>query len=504
MDAECWDTKDDRESRQEALIKVFSETECLKPLIEAVREIDSKVTPETLEKLKSDFRATDELINRLEKALESQDLKNTAIQRLIDIATSYLEDNATINKQEKGQLIEKLDEIYNQKSFDEFSYGNITLEIDGLSIKELFLDNNGEWKKDVSENLKSLDLKEEHTLFKQVFERYKKCALKMCKDEEKRSILSKAFSKKAEIPETFISDSKYVYVDICESLQHQGCNSFDELDEEAIISHIAEHHKEELIGLMSLYPEEWPFRDHESYDDVCGRSIAIDTDDLVIVNQKMCVAFGTYGKRGDEQDAINWRNHLKVRAALHVSWPEYLLILEMLLVKKHTIKYAYERLLESACSEKAIRNPASTIEANAVLHLEIIQMIANLDAVKYLKFESHKIMYDRTIKRLGVEEDRAGLDGMMDRIGNSLSIKRDTQSIKQGNKMNAILFIISIVSLFQIILSENKFPWLENLVGEKKAEFIANSVIVLAIITFFICVGFVIFSIHRFIKKMIK
>ena len=50
---------------------------------------------------------------------------------------------------------------------------------------------------------------------------------------------------------------------------------------------------------MSLYPSEWLYRTDESSDDICGMNIALDTDDLVLTNQKVCVVFDAYGVKGD-------------------------------------------------------------------------------------------------------------------------------------------------------------------------------------------------------------
>lgn len=84
---------------------------------------------------------------------------------------------------------------------------------------------------------------------------------------------------------------------------------------------------------MSLYPEEWPYRMDSSYEDICGKNIAIDTDDLVLANENMSLVIGTYGNRGKEAPT-DWKKHLARRDRYHVSWPEYLVLVEILLAKK--------------------------------------------------------------------------------------------------------------------------------------------------------------------------
>ena len=58
----------------------------------------------------------------------------------------------------------------------------------------------------------------------------------------------------------------------------------------------------------SLYPEEWPYRMDSSFEDICGKNIAIDTDDLVLANENMSLVIGTYGNRGKEAPT-DWKKH---------------------------------------------------------------------------------------------------------------------------------------------------------------------------------------------------
>jgi hypothetical protein len=196
--------------------------------------------------------------------------------------------------------------------------------------------------------------------------------------------------------------------------------------------------------------------------------------------------------RGGKEAPTDWERHLKERSDYHVSWPEYLLILEMVLAKKHTIAYANDILLESVLSEKMFENPIKAIEANARLGLEIIKLISKLDVIKYSKFVSHKIMFDGTKKRLGIDEGRARLEEMITMIDNSLNNINDTQSLKQSRLLNIILAGITIASLFQIIFMEVKVPFLETFKVESRQ--IGISLIGLTI--FIIFTGLIILLIH--------
>jgi hypothetical protein len=442
-----------------------------------------------------------------------------AIDELAEVSiafiTSMAPDKSSIDDEMRA-LIYRIEDANTQ------TYGNISPETGGLSITELYLNSDADWNNNVSENTSTLNKDEEHTLFKQVFERYKSHVIKKCRPiNEKRRFLEKK-AKNISFDYNLVSDSTYVYVDIWESIDHDNSDEFKEHKRnkaaEEVISHIMNHHRKELIGLMSLYPGEWMYRTDESFDDVCGENIAIDVDDLVLANQKICVTLGTYGIRGGDEDSedeeyeerdktkapTDWEKHLlKIRQPLHASWPEHLLILEMLLTKKHTIKYASESLLGSAFSEKATKEPTSAIEENAKLHIDILHTIANLDAVKYVRFVSHKIMHERTSNRLGIDQDRADLEVMMERVDDSLNVIRDTQAIKQDKIMNAILFLISIAALGEVILSDNEFPRLADVVGEESSTPVGNAIIDLSSLLFIGGICIVGYFAVRFISRLI-
>lgn len=330
---------------------------------------------------------------------------------------------------------------------EEGSPSNINLNFKGICVSNIPINANG----DPIENTdKNSFIENTQDAFKQVSERYKTFILKLTKTSKRKDRTS------------IIQDMNYVYVDIWESVKHHD-SLFSELKEEHIISHIMEEHKREMVGLMTLYPAEWPYRTEESYEDVCGGNVAIDTDDLILVNQNICVVFGTYGLRGGKDSPTDWEEHLKERSHYHVSWPEYLLILEMVLAKKYTLAFANEVLLNSVLSDESFKNTQKAIEENATLNLNITKLLMSLDAVKYSKFMSHKIMFDRTRKRLNIDEDNDRLIAMMDKIDNSLNNIRDVRSLKQGTLLNIVLAGISVASLFQIIFMDLEIPFLNSL-----------------------------------------
>ena len=233
----------------------------------------------------------------------------------------------------------------------------------------------------------------------------------------------------------------------------------DRMSEAEIVDHIRECHKEELIGMMTLYPEEWPYRDREAYDEVCGGNIAIDTDDLVLVNSNVCVVIGTYGRRG-AGSPVDWEQHLEERADYHVSWPEYLCILEMVLAKKYIIDYASDQLVDATLNTGHMSS-SELIARNAELSMRLSRMVLQLNVVKYSKFMSHKVMFDRTTRRLDIENDQKRLIKLMEMVDNSLHNISDYKSVRSDFVLNFILAIISVVSTFEILFQDVNLPFVE-------------------------------------------
>ena len=265
------------------------------------------------------------------------------------------------------------------------------------------------------------------------------------------------------------NDLHYAMVDIWENVQHlmeDGTDLFENdktkpgyMKEAEIVNHIREEHKGELIGLLSLYPEEWPYRDPEAYDEVCGENIAIDTDDLVLAGSSLCMVLGTYGRRGFGEEGVNWVEHLKERARYHVSWPEYLMILQMVLAKKYVIGLASTTVVLSTL-EAEKKSSQDLIGENASLSMRLTRMVTQLDVVQYSKFPSHKVMFDRTTKRLGLEEDYERLSALMESVDNSLHNLSDYKSMKSEFFLNIILAIISVASTFELFFQEDEMPFL--------------------------------------------
>lgn len=303
--------------------------------------------------------------------------------------------------------------------------------------------------------------------FDEIALRYKTFIYKSCtqfrKDVSRKDRQGFRFSGTVE------NDLHYAMVDIWENVELRVEKSEDAPDKffgwrtteesEKIVACIRDEHKPELMGLLTLYPKEWPYRDPRDYDDVCGGDIAIDTDDLVICGSSVCLVLGTYGLRGDSSRGVDWIEHLRERAMYHVSWPEYLVILQIVLARKYILASAADRLVETSM-DMTRKAPRRLIRENAELSLRLSRMILQLDIVKMYKFPAHKIMFDRTAQRLELEKDVEKLRFSMDTMDSSLHNISDSKSAHSEFLVNIILGFISIASAFQLLFQEAKMPFL--------------------------------------------
>lgn len=335
-------------------------------------------------------------------------------------------------------------EHWSSNPANENTASNINLKNSTVTIRNLYVDEKGEWlTQPVTLSGEGTEANEDENVFSRACARYRKAILK------------------AE-PVQLYKYQDFAYVDIWEDVDNFDGSLQKMEKEEDMIAYIAQECRKELVGLMTLYPKEWPYRTEESFAEVCGKNIAIDTDDLILLNSNMCVAFGTYGRRAGGSPT-DWAGHLALRETYYVSWPEYMLILEMVLAKKYTVAAARDFLIRSARIGKNTCSARESIENNAKVELVITQLLLRLDAVNYSKFMSHKVMFDRTIKRLEIEKDEANLKEVMDKVSGALSNLSKMRSLRQAEMLNIVLGGISIASLFQVIFSEINIPFLEHL-----------------------------------------
>lgn len=295
-------------------------------------------------------------------------------------------------------------------------------------------------------------------------------------------------------------DYHYTYVDIWEDIDQNSNPKFENFTEAKIIEHIDNDHKPELIGLMSLYPFEWPYRTASEFSNICGNNIAIDTDDLVLTNENMTLVVGTYGSRGEESPT-EWKEHLEIRAIYHTSWVEYLILVELAIIKKTVITYVLSRYVQNI-SRINSQNKAQKadikeiIHENALLNIHLTSVISKLDIARYLRYMSHKHMYKKCYQNLSIDEDMAQLEYITNNSDVALNNANNIRELKQANQTNLILGIISVASLLEIVLTEAKIHLFED-IGLKCVAGVSGRIIV------FITIALIILTSVRFIKYIL-
>ena len=184
-----------------------------------------------------------------------------------------------------------------------------------------------------------------------------------------------------------------------------------------------------------------------------------------MVGSNLAVVIGTYGRRsnvtegGVKKQGVNWAEHLLTRAQYHVSWPEYLMILQMVLAKKHVIGFAKDQMIDVALTARN-HSAEDLIGNNADLGMRLSRQVIQLDLVKYSKFPSHQVMFDRTSKRLRLEHDLENLRDIIEMVDSSLHNLSDYKAMKSDLLLNMILVIVSVASTFELLFQNSEMPFL--------------------------------------------
>lgn len=258
-------------------------------------------------------------------------------------------------------------------------------------------------------------------------------------------------------------DSHYAMVDIGADVRHigaRGGDMFAKMKEKDIVSHIRQEHRNELMGLLTLYPLEWEYRDPADYDEVCGGNVAIDTDDLVLAGSSVCLVLGTYGRRG-EGEKTDWEDVIKETIHKHrVHWPEYLLIVQILLARQYVLDYVSDQLVQ-ATLEMEKRNPERMLERSASLSVRLMRLLVQLDVVKFAKYPSHIVMYNRTAERLGIAASQERTDALIGQMATGLNNIKDLQSARRENTTNLILAFVSVFSAFQLFYGGDELKFVK-------------------------------------------
>jgi hypothetical protein len=279
-------------------------------------------------------------------------------------------------------------------------------------------------------------------------------------------------------------DSTYVLIDIWEDIEHSegGGVNFSKMSAPEIIRHIESEHKAELIGILTLYPFEWPYRDERCFSRVCGDNVAIDTDDLVLVSENAAIIIGTYGLRG-KGSPVDWQKVLTRRSTDHVCWPEYLHILDIIIAKLHAVRVAFYEL-HSAPGDARYQG----IRDNSMLTIKISKILVDLNAVNFSRYASHKLMYKMTQERLDIDREMSILSEALGKIDTSMKTIHEMDELRRSLFIRILLAFITIASIFQVIFEPIEIPLLKHLAGRELAENVG------LVIILFISVGLVAIS----------
>ena len=155
----------------------------------------------------------------------------------------------------------------------------------------------------------------------------------------------------------------------------------------------------------------------------------------------------------------------------------------MILAKKYVIGLATDTVVLSTLDAEK-KSSQDLIGANAALSMRLTRMVTQLDVVKYSKFPSHKVMFDRTTARLGLNEDYERLGALMESVDSSLHNLSDYKSMRSEFLLNVILAIISVASTFELFFQEDEMPFLTYF-GFESNRLSAIVVAIIAAVTIF-------------------
>ena len=113
---------------------------------------------------------------------------------------------------------------------------------------------------------------------------------------------------------------------------------------------------------------------------------------------------------------------------------------------------------------------------------------------------SHKVMFDRTTKRLDIENDQKRLIKLMEMVDSSLHNISDYKAVKSDYVLNFILAIISVVSTFEILFQDVSLPFIEY-IGLTSSKTAAIMVWFVAAMAFFGILLVLVNAFRRLVEK---
>ena len=132
-----------------------------------------------------------------------------------------------------------------------------------------------------------------------------------------------------------------------------------------------------------------------------------------------------------------------------------------------------------------------------MLNIRLSKILLQLDAIRYLRYVSHKHMSALTEERLRIAKDREMLDSTFAQVGTSLNTVNDVAELKEANATKFILFFISVASLFGVLLEGDGTAPVFSMISRDWGEGVAVSLVAIT------CAG-IIFGLYMLIKLTVR
>jgi hypothetical protein len=276
---------------------------------------------------------------------------------------------------------------------------------------------------------------------------------------------------------TWVTRADYVTYDIWETLGDQtekGLEYWTQETSTAVVSHLESTHAAELMGILTLYPGEWRFRDPRYFRAVCGGNIAIDVDDLVLVSERCALILGSYALRSGESDGTNWGGGVLAaeRNETGLSWPEFALILDAGRAKRTALKAARRLVTESAIS----------LRGEALANISSIALSATTDLWRIEeatvpRFPAHTMMLRSTEARLGVSKERELLSRSVEILDLAIANLDSVAAAGRDRRLGRFAIFISLGSIIQVLFLNADIPVLRQAISQETVTWIAKMVV---------------------------
>lgn len=259
-------------------------------------------------------------------------------------------------------------------------------------------------------------------------------------------------------------DDKYVFVSVPHDLQHVDKNKEDlfstkrdaPLTNGEVIDHIKRHHKKELMGLISMFPEVWIDSNEDMFESVCGQDVTLNTDECAFFGDRVGICFVTYYRGREVFEDLFLDSEFD-----GVVWPECLMILQFYLAQRMVVRNATRVLLQNAVSQTDRQNLSAIVSRNQDINFYLAQSMLQFEAVQY-KFTSYTQVADGIVNRLNINAIKEQFEHHMSTIDKSLRNIKDSLSASREIRMSIILGIVSIISAFQLFFVGTSMPFLSD------------------------------------------